>query len=158
VLGDEDRDKERFRAFVLRVQPRLHTAFIAAYGHERGREATAEALAYAWEHWSSVEQMTNPTGYLYRVGQSRVSRRRVPIVFVRPLEVDAWVEPALPAALASLSDRQRAAVLLIHGEGWTLREVAELLHLSVPTVQKHANRGLRSLRRTLKVGRSERSR
>ena len=47
MLGDEDRDKERFRAFVLRVQPRLHTAFIAAYGHERGREATAEALAYA---------------------------------------------------------------------------------------------------------------
>ena len=69
MLGGEDRDEERFRAFVLRVQPRLHSGFIAACGHERGREATAEALAYAWEHWASVETMTNPTGYLYRVGQ-----------------------------------------------------------------------------------------
>src|SRR6202167_2500765 len=151
VPCDEDRDKERFRAFVLIVQPRLHSAFIASYGHERGREATAEALAYAWEHWASVEQMTNPTGYLYRVGQSKVGRRRMPAVFVRPQDHDPWVEPGLPAALASLSERQRVAVLLVHGEEWTLREVGELLRLSVPTVQKHTERGMASLRRSLKV-------
>jgi DNA-directed RNA polymerase specialized sigma24 family protein len=151
VPGDEDRDKDRFRAFVLMVQPRLHSAFIASYGHERGREATAEALAYAWEHWAKVEQMTNPTGYLYRVGQSKVSHRRMPIVLVRPPDNDPWVEPGLPAALASLSERQRVAVLLVHGEEWTLREVGDLLRLSVPTVQKHTERGMASLRRSLKV-------
>jgi DNA-directed RNA polymerase specialized sigma24 family protein len=151
VPGDEDRDNDRFRAFVLMVQPRLHSAFIAAYGQERGREATAEALAYAWEHWASVEQLTNPNGYIYRVGQSKVGRRRMPVVLVRPPHNDPWVEPGLPAALASLSERQRLAVLLVHGEGWTLREVGELLRLSVPTIQKHAERGMASLRRSLKV-------
>jgi DNA-directed RNA polymerase specialized sigma24 family protein len=150
--GGGDRDEERFRAFVLRVQPRLQAAFIAAYGHDRGRDATAEALAYAWEHWQGMEQMTNPTGYLYRVGQSKVSRRRsLPIVLVRPPHNEPWVEPGLPAALASLSPRQRIAVLLVHGEGWTLREVGELLRLSVPTVQKHVERGMLALRKTLKV-------
>jgi DNA-directed RNA polymerase specialized sigma24 family protein len=151
VLGGEDRDEERFRAFVLEVQPRLHTAFIAAFGHERGRDATAEALAYAWEHWTSVELMINPTGYLYRVGQSKTGRRRLPVVLVRPFDNDPWVEPGLPAALASLSKRQRMAVLLVHGEGWTLREVGELLRVSVSTVQKHSDRGMASLRRALKV-------
>ena len=59
----------RFRAFVLEVEPRLHAAFVAVYGYERGREATAEALAYAWEHWSELRGMPNPAGHLYRVGQ-----------------------------------------------------------------------------------------
>jgi hypothetical protein len=36
-------------------------------------------------------------------------------------------EPALPAALAQLSSRQRAAVLLVHGYGMSLRETATLL-------------------------------
>jgi RNA polymerase sigma factor (sigma-70 family) len=62
------------------------------------------------------------------------------------------VEPGLLTALASLPERQRLTVVLVHVEGWTLREVAELLGLSIPTVQKHAERGMASLRRTLKIG------
>jgi DNA-directed RNA polymerase specialized sigma24 family protein len=41
--------------------------------------------------------------------------------------------------------------MLVHGEGLSLREVAEMLEISIPTVQKHVERGLGSLRRALKV-------
>jgi DNA-directed RNA polymerase specialized sigma24 family protein len=152
VLGAKDRDEEAFRTFVARVEPRLHSAFIAVYGHQNGREATAEALAYAWEHWQRVESMANPAGYLYRVGQSRIRTRKTPVVFVRPQHSEVFVEPNLAKALAGLSERQRVVFVLVHGEGWTLSEVGDLLGLSVPTVQKHAERAMAALRRALRVG------
>jgi RNA polymerase sigma factor (sigma-70 family) len=64
---------------------------------------------------------------------------------------DPGVEPALPAALAGLSDRQRVATILVHGAGWTTAEVADLLGLDRGSVFKHAERGLRKLREALGV-------
>src|SRR5882757_8247298 len=97
-----------FRVFVEAVEPRLRRAFFAAYGEERGAESLAEALAYAWEHWDKVQSLANPAGFLYRVGQSRTRPRLRPAnpVFP-PLASDPWVEPGLPAALGSLTARQR---------------------------------------------------
>jgi hypothetical protein len=70
------RDDDGFEDFFAVAEPRLRRALVAAYGIERGREAAAEALAYGWEHWSKVRAMKNPTGYLYRVGQSRSRARK----------------------------------------------------------------------------------
>lgn len=135
-----------FSTFVAAVEPALRRALVARYGTERGREAAAEALAYAWEHWNEVSAMTNPSGYLYRVGQSRTRPRRQRVVFDRLPVEDVLIEPGLPSALAALSPRQRVAVVLVHGFGLTLREVADLTGLRVTTVQTHAERGLRRLR------------
>ena len=70
-----------------------------------------------------------------------------------PSASESWVEPALPAALAELTERQRLAVGLVHGYGWTLREVAELCGLRVTTVQNHLERGLAHLRARWRCGR-----
>lgn len=143
--------EETFSTFFAEAEPRLRRAFVAAYGGERGREATAEALAYAWEHWTELERMDNPTGYLYRVGRSRTRGRNQRVVFTRPDASDQWFEPGLAPALALLTERQRLAVGLVHGFGWTLREVAELTGLRVTTVQNHLDRGLARLRSILGV-------
>jgi RNA polymerase sigma factor (sigma-70 family) len=45
-----------------------------------------------------------------------------------------------------LPERQRVAVFLAHGLGWTHAEVAELLGVKTATVQKHVERGLARLR------------
>jgi hypothetical protein len=79
-----------FEAFVLRVEPGLRRALFAALGLDKGREATAEALAWAWEHWGRVKSMDNPTGYLFRVGQSRSRSPRTPAVFIRPAPHSQW--------------------------------------------------------------------
>ena len=116
-----------------------------------GRECTADAMAYAWENWGRLTKMGNPAGYLYRVGRSRARHYRGQRPQFPPVPSDRmpWVEPGLPAAVARLSERQRVAVVLLHGLEWTYPEVADVLGLSVSTVQKHAERGLAKLARAL---------
>jgi DNA-directed RNA polymerase specialized sigma24 family protein len=142
---------EEFSHFVVDTEPRLRRALVAAYGSERGREATAEALAYAWEHWDALHAIGNRIGYLYRVGQSRTRPRRSRPLFTRSPDPEPWFEPNLVAALEGLTESQRTAVVLVHGFGWTMREVAECTGVRVTSVQNHLERGLRKLRAHLKV-------
>jgi len=149
-----------FEEFVGMVEPRLRYALVAAVGRDRGRDATAEALAYGWEHWGDVGKMANPVGYLYRVGRSRVRVRRHRIEFdpAAMHEVAGAgssripeIEPGLPDALSHLSERQRVVVFLIYGMDWTRRDVADLLGISVNSVGTHLDRGLAKLRKRLGV-------
>jgi DNA-directed RNA polymerase specialized sigma24 family protein len=140
-----------FDHFVSRVEPRLRLALVALYGPDQGRDATAEALAYAWEHWPRLSGMGNPTGYLYRVGQSRGRRRKEPVLFVTPEHLEPSIEPQLPSALRALTEHQRVAVVLVHGYGWRVAEVAELIGVKPTTVQNHLARGLGRLRNHLGV-------
>jgi len=148
-------DPAGFEAFVLATEPPLRRALVAAYGYEDGREAAAEALAYAWEHWARVRQMPNAAGYLFRVARSSAARgrrwRRPAPLLTLPPGSEPSFEPGLPAALASLPERQRVAVVLVHGFGYTLREVAGLTGVKVTTVQNHVERGLHRLRDRLGV-------
>ena len=144
-------DDSEFATFMHDAEPRLRRALVAAFGSQRGRDAAAEGLAWGWEHWDRVREMQNPIGYLYRVGRSRTRDRRRPVVFVRDDTPEPWVEPQLAPALARLSERQRLAVVLVHGFGWTMPEVAELTGIKVTSVQNHLDRGLRHLRAALGV-------
>ena len=146
-------DEQAFTRFVKETEPRLSYALAAAYGPEVGADATADALAYAWEQWERIREMRNPAGYLYRVGQSksRVYRRPKRLFpSVAPADVHD-VEPALPGALESLTRNQRVAVVLLHGLEWTEQEIADLLGVSRSTVRTHAERGLGRLRSALEV-------
>ncbi len=133
-----------FTEFVAEVEPRLHCALLPVMGLEAAREATAEALAYAWEHWNRIQSMENPGGYLYRVARSKARRlwgRRV-LLPAAPSADMPWIEPGLPDALSDLSDKQRTVVVLVYAFGWKQSEVADLLEMGHGTVQKHAERGL----------------
>jgi DNA-directed RNA polymerase specialized sigma24 family protein len=73
-------DRERianddFTAFVEEVEPRLRQALVALCGTERARDAVADGLADAWQHWVRV-RTDNPAGCVYRVARSRVRHRR----------------------------------------------------------------------------------
>ncbi len=148
-------EQQTFTSFVERVARPLRQALIAAYGPDVGSEVTAEALAYAWENWDRIAAMRNPAGYLYRVGQSNARRGvfRRPPPFELPNAPDGshWFEPGLVEAVSSLSDRQRAAVVLVHGYGWTVTEVAELWGVTFSTVQAHIDRAMPRLRKRLGV-------
>jgi RNA polymerase sigma factor (sigma-70 family) len=148
----EDRTAAEFSAFVDQSELRIRRALIAAVGVEAASESLAEGMAYAWQHWERVRGMQNRAGYVYRVARNHARRRRRPVVFppVAPDELPE-VEPGLSAALAALSQRQRVTVILVHGLGWTQREVAELLGLKISSVRNHLRRGLDQLRKQLKV-------
>lgn len=141
---------QTYTTFVEETQPRLRQALVARFGPDEGSEATAEALAYGWEHWDRIGTMENPGGYLYRVGQHKGMRRwRRPVLPPPPPYSDPIVEPGLPGALARLSHRQRTAVLLVHSFAWTLEEVADVMGVSVSTVRNHLRRGMEKLRGAL---------
>lgn len=133
------------------AEPRLRRAFIGAFGVERAAEATAEALAWGWEHRERLDGMHNPVGYLYRVGQSRSRRRRTALLPAPDTVGIPHVEPRLIDALTALPDRQRTAVWLVHACEWTQVEVAEALGVSPSAVSTHVARGLNALRNALEV-------
>jgi len=141
-----------FVDFVRSAEPRLRLALGAAFGFDVGEDATAEALAFAWKNWDRVRASANPVGYLFGVGRNTARRTRrtcQPDLPAVRSEGMPWVEPGLPAALATLSERQREVVMLLHCFDWTLGEVADVLGMSKGTVQVHERRGLARLRREL---------
>lgn len=143
-----------FDVFVSENEPKLRQSLTAALGADAARDATAEALAYGWEHWTRVGEMENRAGYLYRVGLNwgrRSLRSRQSAFPAVSSDGQAWFEPGLADALADLSEKQRVVVYLVHGHEWSLAEVAELMGVSKGTVQKHNERGMARLRRRLKV-------
>ena len=138
-----------FDVVFAELEPKLRRSLVAAYGTDRGREATAEALAWAWEHRDRLVQMDRPLAYLYRVGQSRTRLKRRRILYQIPESSDPWVEPGLQPALAQLTARQRVTVILAVGYDWTAEEIAELLGIKKTSVHNHHARGLAKLRRIL---------
>lgn len=145
--------EEEFSAFVRASELRLRQALAARFGPDLAHDAAAEGLVHAWLHWDRVRTMENPIGYVYAVARSRGrSRRKAPRPDVAaPDRGMPDVEPGLLSALGDLSERQRVAVLLVHGWGWTHQEVAELMGVSASTVRNHLSRGLDSLRSRLGV-------
>ena len=144
-----------FSAFVRQTEPKLLQALVATYGAVDGREATFDALSWAWEHWGRLEGVTNQVGYLYRVGQTatrRFASRHRPLVGQVPAD-DRLPEfdPGLVHALGRLSPHQRVVVMLVSAFDWSHVEVAEVLEISPSTVREHLSRALGRLRHELEV-------
>jgi DNA-directed RNA polymerase specialized sigma24 family protein len=138
-------------AYVDDVRPRLLRALAGAVGASEAADATAEAIAYAFEHWDRISTMDNPTGYLFRVGQSSVRRRHAAALPLPEAIGLPDVEPALVPALLALPETQRTAVWLVHACGWRYSEVAAAMETSTSMVGNHVSRGLAALRQRLGV-------
>jgi DNA-directed RNA polymerase specialized sigma24 family protein len=137
-------------AFSRQAGRRLEQALVARFGLEVGRDAAAEAIAYAVEHWDDLVEVTNLVGYLYRVGQTAARRlhrwQRPDVIVAAPVTTDEPIDVDLQVALMQLSVEQRVAVLLVHSFGHTYREVADVLDTTTTNVNNHVRRGLANLR------------
>lgn len=137
---------------------RLRGALVASFGHDTGLDAYAEACSYGWQHWERIAGMANPTGYLYQVGRNHARRRRrtAELFPAPPPEELPAFEPRLLPALAALAEQQRTAVVLVHGFGWSMADVARLLDVSHSTVRTHVARALAHLHAALEVTHADR--
>lgn len=142
-----------FEEFLAENEAGLRYSLIALFGPEDGRDATAQALLYGWEHWERLRAMDNPAGYLYRVGQSSGRRNRRPTAALPALPVgyEPWVEPALPNALERLPEKLRVAVVLRHGSDWSYERIAEFMGGSPVSARKNVERALARLRTAMEV-------
>lgn len=156
VRGNEG----EFRDFFTANERLISVPLFHHYG-EPGRDAALEAWAWAWSNWGLLRERRNPVGYLYRVAQNRAKdhlrRRGREAAVLRQVHVTdrhedeaERVDVDLQRALARLTPRQRAVVVLVEGYGYTHREVAAALGVRRSTVQNHVERALTKLRTTIK--------
>ena len=142
-----------FDEFAARVNLPLRQALVGALGPDRGEDGHALAMGYAWEHRQRVMAMESPVGYLFRVGrsQTRVRRKQIPPQYLLPVETPPEYEPELASALGGLPEKQRLAVFLVIGCGWSKADVARMTGRSESTIGTLVRRGLARLRQDLKA-------
>ena len=142
-----------FTEFARRIEPRLRYALAGCLNSDLARDATQEALTYAWNHWDKIERLDNPGGYLYTLAKRwgwKQRKRPSPLPEIGVVDSSPG-EPGLARALGHLSAMQRQAVYLVEGLGLTQQETADLLGVGRTTIQTHLERALAHLREELGV-------
>ena len=71
---DSGRGDDDIEALLAQVAPGLQRALVASFGREIGSEVTVDALAWAWTRQRRTLALSNPGGYLYKVGTSFARR------------------------------------------------------------------------------------
>jgi RNA polymerase sigma-70 factor (sigma-E family) len=151
-----------FTDFVVEVEPRLlRTAYLLTGDHGHAEDLVQTALVKAHRHWARVQRADSPTAYVRRIlVTSHTSWRRrmstseqvIETIPDRPgddLQARQATSDLVRTALAELSPRVRAVVVLRWFEDLTEVETARVLGCSTSTVSTHAARGLATLRRHL---------
>ena len=120
-------------------------------------EIMQDAFLALWERWDRVGVLQDPTGYLYRAAMNvfRKRSRRAALALRRALSL---APPPVPfeeideqqdviAALAELSPRQRAALVLTDVMDYSSEEAGRALGVTAGTVRGLASRARENLRR-----------
>jgi RNA polymerase sigma-70 factor, ECF subfamily len=118
---------------------------------QEAEEIMQDAFLRMWERWDRVGGLDDPTGYLYRTAMNvfRSRKRRTALALRRlgqspaPDDLLDAIErrEVLVAALASLTPRERAAVVMTDVLGFSSEEAAEALGIKSTTVRVLASRG-----------------
>ena len=165
-------DKAAARALMLRLTPQiLGYASRLLNDRSEAEDVAQEAMLRLWKiapDWQQGEARIST--WLYRVVSNlctdRLRKKRgVALDSIaepqdsKPSVASAMIEAeradALQAALGTLPDRQRQAVVLRHLQGATNPQIAQVLKISVEAVESLTARGKRALTAALKARRAE---
>lgn len=149
----------RFDTFMEEEHERLYRALYFVTGsREDAEDLSQEAFMKLWERWNTIEEIEDPTGYLFRVALNgfRMRRRRaamalrrhVPLAGPRDEFVDAEMRTDVRRLLLALTPRQRAALLLMDLLGYRSEEAARILRVRPSTVRNLASQGRSALKAT----------
>ncbi|MGY0233772.1 SigE family RNA polymerase sigma factor [Longispora urticae] len=151
---------EGFREFVTSCAPALsRTAYLLTGDHHLAEDLLQSALANCHRHWRRIRH-DNPAGYVRRaMHREHISwwrRRRPPERLLGEpdpghaapgdLAEQAALRLTMTGALAVLTARQRAVVVLRFYDDLTEAETARVLGCTVGTVKRHGHDALARLR------------
>ena len=125
--------------------------------HARAEELTQEAFARACRHWRRVRALDRPVAWVYVVATNEARRgwRREQREASSMSTTDAGAADSIGpiataldvrAALAQLTDRQRAAVVLRYVADLPIAEIAEVMGCAPGTVKATLHQALAHLR------------
>jgi RNA polymerase sigma-70 factor (ECF subfamily) len=148
--------EDDYRRLFEAVYPRLvRTVWFVVHDQALAEDVVQDAFVELYRHWRTVSGYDRPEAWVRRVAVRKAQREAVraarrPGIERQAAPVDLSAappdadlpDPALRAALLSLSPRQRAVVVLHYLEDLPMREVAELIGCSEATgfVHLHAAR------------------
>lgn len=135
-----------FEEFFDAERIRLFKALFAITGsRQEAEDISQEAFLRLWERWEDVATMDEPAGYLHRtaINVFRDRRRRFVLGMKRatrlspaPDEYEAIEARSVAAAiLGTLTPRQRTAVVLTEGLGYSAEEAGAILGIKGSTVR-----------------------
>jgi RNA polymerase sigma-70 factor, ECF subfamily len=149
-----------FDGFFERERDPLYRAlWLVTRNRFEAEELTQEAFVRLLERWDRVSVMDDPRAYLFRTAMNafRTSYGRALLAAKRTMKVlpadDTITEiderDAAVRALARLSPRQRAAVVLTDMLGFGSDEAARMLGIRASTLRMHASRAHAALKETM---------
>jgi RNA polymerase sigma-70 factor (ECF subfamily) len=147
-----DQAAPTFEEFFERHHRRLLAAmWLVTRDRQEAEEITQDAFLRLWERWERVGALDDPEGYLFRTAMNvfRSRKRRAALAIrrvVRQAPSDDLLESierreVLVQALASLTPRERAAVVMTDVLGFSSEEAGAALGVKPVTVRVLASRG-----------------
>ena len=137
ISFEEFFDAERVRLF--------KALFVITGNRSEAEDISQEAFLRLWERWDDVAAMDEPAGYLHRtaINVFRDRRRRFVLGMKRairlspaPDEYETVEARSVAAALlGTLTPRQRTAVVLTEGLGYSAEEAGTILGIKGSTVR-----------------------
>jgi RNA polymerase sigma factor (sigma-70 family) len=154
-------DEASFEEFFVAERADLFGSLcLVTRNRHEAEELTQEAFVRVLERWDRVRELADPRGYLYRTAMNafRSRYRRALLAAKRTMgvvpadrEIGAVDDrDAAVRALAKLSPRQRAAVVLTDLLGYTSEEAAGMLGIRASTLRMHASRAHVALKETIR--------
>ena len=146
-----DRAGGGLEALYRRDGGRLWRAVLMYAGdREVASDAVAEAFAQALRRGQAIR---DPRRWVwraaFRIAAGELKRRRRPALQIEEAYVQSDLPLLLREALARLSPKQRAAVVLHHYAGYPVRDVARIIGSTSSAVGVHLHRARDRLRRLL---------
>jgi RNA polymerase sigma-70 factor, ECF subfamily len=156
-VGDVARSFESF--YEAESRTLFRRLWLVTGNRAEAEEIMQDAFLKLWEHWDRTQDVDDPTAYLYRTAMN-VFRRR----YQRAMMAARRVVGAGPAvdefaiaddrhvarkALAQLSPRQRAALVLTEMLGFSAKEAARALGVRASTVRALAFQGRAAFKKTM---------
>jgi RNA polymerase sigma factor (sigma-70 family) len=122
-------------------------------------EIMQDAFLRLLERWDRIERLSDPSAYLFRTAMNVFRRRyrRSALAIRRTFSpetardefAEADARDTVRRALAKLSPRQRAALVLTELEGMSSKEAGEALGITASTVRALATQGRAAFRALL---------
>ncbi len=170
--------RERFERDVLPLLPNLYAAALRLTRDPTDAEdLVQETYLRAFRGFGGFEEGTNLKAWIYRILSNTFiniyrKKQREPVTVPADEEIEDWylfdqlgkdgAEPSaesqvlgripdedVQAALEGLSEGFRLAVLLADVEGFSYKEIAEIMDIPVGTVMSRLHRGRRALEKAL---------
>jgi RNA polymerase sigma-70 factor (ECF subfamily) len=164
-LGDEGAFEQIFRTYYARLVSFARTGIDS---QDLAEETVQEVFLHIWMRRESWVVERSLAAYMLRAVRNRISNARRSLRLETSYNADiaretdggldvsgdgrlheAEIEAALAKALALLPDRARQVFLLSRRQHLTYAEIAEVIGISVKTVEMHMARALSQLRLAL---------